>query len=77
MIGNSPQIVFAHYRELVRPADAKAWFSISPGEEGKVILLPLAKEGGQGQTGAIAKLAAWLDNGDGGKAEVVEAQTVG
>jgi hypothetical protein len=24
--GNSPQIVFAHYRELVRPAEAKALF---------------------------------------------------
>ena len=41
--GNSPQIVFAHYRELVRPADAKAWFAIAPGEEGKVIVLPPAK----------------------------------
>lgn len=28
--GNSPQMIFAHYRELVTPADAKAWFAIVP-----------------------------------------------
>jgi len=28
--GNSPQMIFKHYRELVRPADAKTWFSILP-----------------------------------------------
>jgi integrase len=28
--GNSPQMIFKHYRELVRPADAKAWFAIAP-----------------------------------------------
>jgi integrase len=28
--GNSPQMIFKHYRELVRPADAKAWFAIVP-----------------------------------------------
>ena len=37
--GNSPQIVFAHYRELVRPAEAKAWFGIEPEKSGKIILL--------------------------------------
>ena len=42
--GNSPQIIFAHYRELVRPAEAKAWFSIAPGKDGKTILLDLAKK---------------------------------
>jgi hypothetical protein len=26
--GNSPQMIFKHYRELVRPAEAKKWFSI-------------------------------------------------
>jgi integrase len=26
--GNSPQIIFSNYRELVRPADAKKWFCI-------------------------------------------------
>jgi len=28
--GNSPQMIFRHYRELVRAADAKAWFAIRP-----------------------------------------------
>ena len=28
--GNSPQIIFQHYRELVRPDTAKAWFAIEP-----------------------------------------------
>jgi integrase len=29
-MGNSPQMVFQHYRELVRPADADAFFGIMP-----------------------------------------------
>ncbi|HXA44638.1 MAG TPA: tyrosine-type recombinase/integrase [Candidatus Angelobacter sp.] len=28
--GNSPQIIFQHYRELVQPKEAKAWFVIKP-----------------------------------------------
>jgi integrase len=28
--GNSPRMVFSNYRELVRPADAKKWFGITP-----------------------------------------------
>jgi integrase len=28
--GNSPQMIFRHYRELVRPADAEKWFAIGP-----------------------------------------------
>jgi integrase len=28
--GNSPQVIFAHYRELTTPADAQAWFAIAP-----------------------------------------------
>ena len=33
--GNSPQMIFRHYRELVRPADAVKWFAIMPlGEAG-------------------------------------------
>ena len=28
--GNSPQMIFKHYRELVRPKDAEAWFAIMP-----------------------------------------------
>ena len=28
--GNSPQIIFQHYRELVRLKEAKEWFAIGP-----------------------------------------------
>ena len=31
--GNSPQMIFRHYRELVRPADAVKWFAIGPKEK--------------------------------------------
>ncbi len=34
--GNSPQMIFQHYRELVRPVDAQAWFSLVPQRAGKV-----------------------------------------
>ena len=29
-MGNSPQMIFKHYRELVRPAAAAAWWAITP-----------------------------------------------
>ena len=28
--GNSPQMIFNNYRELVTPQDAKEWFAIRP-----------------------------------------------
>ena len=28
--GNSPQMIFQHYRELVQPKEAKTWFGIGP-----------------------------------------------
>jgi integrase len=28
--GNSPEVIFSHYRELVTPETAKAWFSVVP-----------------------------------------------
>jgi hypothetical protein len=31
--GNSPQMIFQHYRELVRPKGAKEWFAIMPKRE--------------------------------------------
>jgi hypothetical protein len=31
--GNSPTMIFRHYRELVTPAQAEAWFSIRPNLE--------------------------------------------
>jgi hypothetical protein len=37
--GNSPQIIFQHYRELWRSKDAKSWFSIAPGTDGKIVYL--------------------------------------
>ena len=30
--GNSPGMIFKHYRELVTPEEAGKWFSIMPGE---------------------------------------------
>jgi integrase len=38
--GNSPQMIFKHYRELVRPTEAAKWFGIVPEGEEKVIALP-------------------------------------
>ena len=40
--GNSPSIIFKHYRELVRPAEAKKWFGIAPEADGKVMVIPKA-----------------------------------
>ena len=33
--GNSPQMIFKHYRELVTEKEADAWFSIVPGGAGR------------------------------------------
>ncbi len=35
--GNSPSMIFQHYRELVTPADASAWFSVRPAAPGNVV----------------------------------------
>jgi hypothetical protein len=43
--GNSPQNIFQHYRELVRPKDAKSWFSIALGTNGKIVYLEAPKDG--------------------------------
>jgi integrase len=32
--GNSPEVIFSHYRELVTPEAATAWFSVKPRPEG-------------------------------------------
>ena len=37
-LGNSPKMVFRHYRELVTEDEAKTWFSLKPGKDGKIIL---------------------------------------
>jgi hypothetical protein len=28
--GNSPEVIFGHYRELVTPEAARAWFAVVP-----------------------------------------------
>lgn len=35
--GNSPQMIFAHYRELVRPKDAVKWFSLGPTKAANIV----------------------------------------
>ena len=37
--GNSPQIIFRHYRELATPEQARSWFAIIPELAGNVIPL--------------------------------------
>ncbi len=45
--GNSPTMVFKHYRELVKPAAAKAYFAISPKTPANVLTMPEQKEAAQ------------------------------
>jgi integrase len=40
--GNSPQIIFSNYRELVKPAAAVKWFAIVPETPANVVALPHA-----------------------------------
>ncbi len=40
--GNSPAIIFAHYRELVRPDAAAAWFNVRPQAPANVVTMPTA-----------------------------------
>jgi integrase len=40
--GNSPQMIFKHYRQLVTEAEAAKWFSIAPDKKENVITLPRA-----------------------------------
>jgi integrase len=37
--GNSPQMIFRHYRELATPEQARTWFSIAPATSSKVIAI--------------------------------------
>jgi hypothetical protein len=34
--GNSPSVVFKHYRELVEKKDGEAWFALTPYAAGRV-----------------------------------------
>jgi integrase len=40
--GNSPQIIFSNYRELVKPADAVKWFAIEPETPANIIPSPVS-----------------------------------
>jgi hypothetical protein len=37
--GNSPQMIFRHYRELATPEQAQTWFSISPAKAQNVVAM--------------------------------------
>ena len=37
--GNSPNVVFKHYRELVKPEAAKTWFAVAPEQPANVVTL--------------------------------------
>jgi len=41
--GNSPSMVFKHYRELVKPETAKAWFAIAPKAPANIVQMAMAK----------------------------------
>jgi hypothetical protein len=58
--GNSPQMIFRHYRELVRPADAKMWFSLAPGKGRKIIPFTTGEQPARpaGRAGAARREAA-------------------
>jgi hypothetical protein len=36
--GNSPNMIFKHYRELVKEEDAKQWFSVNPNSANKKVI---------------------------------------
>jgi Site-specific recombinase XerD len=42
--GNSPQMIFRHYRELATPQQAKTWFAIAPETEAKVVPMSVARK---------------------------------
>ncbi len=41
-MGNSPAMVFAHYRELVRPTDAAKYWALAPTNNGKIVRMAAA-----------------------------------
>jgi integrase len=42
--GNSPQMIFRHYRELAIPEQARTWFSIAPPASNKVIAISAGRK---------------------------------
>ena len=53
--GNSPQIIFSNYRELVRPADAQKWFSIVLRQTAEIIQLSSVEVSQIGNDATIAR----------------------
>jgi len=41
--GNSPQMIFRHYRELVTPEQARTWFTIAPETAANVVPISVVK----------------------------------
>ena len=41
--GNSPRMIFQHYRELCTPVDARTWFALAPEEAANVIPMTATK----------------------------------
>jgi len=37
--GNSPSVIFKHYRELATEQEGKEWFSVMPAQAGKVVAI--------------------------------------
>jgi hypothetical protein len=65
-VGNSPQMIFQHYRELVTEKGARAWFGITP-EAAKALKAKLDKEREAKIMKFPATAAAWgCDTGAGG-----------
>jgi integrase len=42
--GNSPQMIFRHYRELATPEQARTWFSIAPAVRNKIIAISAGRK---------------------------------
>ena len=42
--GNSPQMIFRHYRELATPDQARTWFSIAPATSNNVIAMSAGRK---------------------------------
>ena len=41
--GNSPRMIFQHYRELRTPADAQTWFALVPEHAQNIVPMKVAK----------------------------------
>jgi len=65
--GNSPQMVFRHYRELVKPAAARAWFAIRPEPAGAAGLAAGRPAAGKGQERRFPPLSRRFRQGAAGR----------